>query len=246
MSPKPSRAVMEGHAPAVVETDDAQTALYRALNYLPTPPWAARAGAEMLLRLDPTAHTIWEPACGEGHIAGPLQDYFAVCATDIHAHGFGLVEDFLLPSPTRRFWKADWVKTNPPFKDLDAFVARGLEASKAGVALLLRTSAVESIKRHDIMQRLAVQVTFSERVPMVLGRWDPEASSATSYGWFYWMHPAAEAASPLALAIQAARAEGMWLHGLFPPGTRDRLWHADDVRKYAKLAPAPLFDGASA
>jgi hypothetical protein len=27
---------------------------------------------------------------------------------------------------------------------------------------------------------------FCERVPMVKGRWDPDASTATSYAWFVW------------------------------------------------------------
>ena len=144
MSRKPSRAVMEARAPASVERDDAVTALYRALDYFPTPPWAARAGAELVQRLDPLAKTVWEPACGEGHMAGPLAEYFSVFASDIHPHGFGLVEDFLQPSLERRAWSADWVITNPPFKDLSGFVSRGLEVARSGVAMLLRTAAVES------------------------------------------------------------------------------------------------------
>jgi hypothetical protein len=27
---------------------------------------------------------------------------------------------------------------------------------------------------------------FAERVPIVRGRWDPDASTATSYAWFVW------------------------------------------------------------
>lgn len=246
MSRKPSRAVMEARAPASVERDDAVTALYRALDYFPTPPWAARAGAELVQRLDPLAKTVWEPACGEGHMAGPLAEYFSVCASDIHPHGFGLVEDFLQPSLERRAWSADWVITNPPFKDLTGFVSRGLEVARSGVAMLLRTAAVESGGRYGLMQALSLQATFSERVSMRLGFWDPDHSFATTYSWFVWMHPDAEERSPLRQAIVEARAIGGWPHVLVPPGARDRLWHADDVRKYAKLADAPLFDGASA
>ena len=36
------------------------------LDYFPTPPWAARAGGELIRRLDPPARTCWEPACGDG------------------------------------------------------------------------------------------------------------------------------------------------------------------------------------
>lgn len=244
MSLKPSRAVMETRAPAVVEKDDAQTALYRALDFFPTPPWAGRAGAELVQALDPTAKVVWEPACGEGHMAGPLGEYFSVVASDIHAHGYGLVEDFLQPSAARRGWRTQWTISNPPFKDLAAFVERGLEVSSAGVALLLRTAAVDSNGRHELMQGLALQATFSERVSMRLGRWDPDHSFATTYSWFVWMHAKAIARSPLREAILAARQIGGWPHVLIPPGTRDRLWLPDDVRRYARLAPAPLFDGA--
>jgi hypothetical protein len=37
-------AVMAARAPDQVEADDARTALYRKLEYFPTPPWAARPG----------------------------------------------------------------------------------------------------------------------------------------------------------------------------------------------------------
>jgi hypothetical protein len=242
MSRKPSRAVIEARAPAAVETDDASAALFRALDYFPTPPWAGRAGGEIVLLADPGAVTIDEPACGEGHMAGPLGEAFSVRATDIHAHGFGGVEDFLDPAARQTGERPDWVVTNPPFKHLEAFVERGLEVARNGVALLLRTTALESEGRYDLMRRLSLQATFSERVSMRLGYWDPDGSFATAYSWFVWMHPAAEAVSPLADAISATRRLGLWPSTLIPPGTRKRLWKADDVRRYARTAPAPLFD----
>ena len=246
MSRKPSRAVIEARAPAAVETDDASSALFRALDYFPTPPWAGRAGGEVVLLADPGAVSIDEPACGEGHMAGPLGEAFRVRATDIHAHGFGGVEDFLDPAGRQSSERPDWVVTNPPFKHLDAFVERGLEVARNGVALLLRTTALESEGRYDLMRRLSLQATFSERVSMRLGYWDPDGSFATAYSWFVWMHPAAEAVSPLADAIGATRRLGLWPSTLIPPGTRKRLWKADDMRRYARAAPAPLFDGVDA
>jgi hypothetical protein len=234
---------MEAHAPGEVEKDDPQTRLYRALDYFPTPPWAGRVGAEVILRADPGADAVDEPACGEGHMAVPFGEYFRVRATDIHPHGFGGVEDFLDRQARATRIRPRWVGTNPPFKDLDAFVERGLEVATHGVALLLRTTALESEGRYGLMQRLSVQETFSERVSMRLGRWDPAGSFATAYSWFVWMHPEAEAASPLAEAILAARRAGGWFSTLIPPGTKARLWKSDDVRRFAPAAPMPLFDG---
>ena len=237
-----SRAVIEAHAPAEVEKDDPQTRLFRALDFFPTPPWAGRAGGEVVSRADPAAQSIDEPACGEGHMAGPLGERFRVRPTDIHPHGFGGVEDFLDRSARASQIRPDWVVTNPPFKHLGDFVDRGLEVATRGVALLLRTTALESEGRYDLMRRLSVQETFSERVSMRLGYWDPSGSFATAYSWFVWMHPEAEAASPLADAIGACRRAGGWYGTLIGPGTKTRLTRPDDVARYARQAPAPLFD----
>jgi len=55
--------------------------------------------------------------------------------------------------------------------------------------LLVRTAWLEGCKRHG---RLFADrpprwvLVFSERVPIVKGRYDPKASSATSYSWFVW------------------------------------------------------------
>lgn len=246
MTRKPSRAVMEARGPAIVETDDAQTALYRALDYYPTEPWASRSVGEIIRLVDPLAEEIVEPACGEGHMAGPLSETFRVEASDIHDHGYGEVADFLAPSSRALAKITQWTATNPPFKDLAAFVDRGLEISTRGVAILCRANAVESEGRFGLMQRLSLQATFSERVSIRLGYWDPRNSFATTYSVLVWLHPDVEAASPLADVIAANRAAGGWHTRLIPPGTKARLWADDDVRRYARLAPAPLFDDIEA
>ena len=90
-----STAVMARRSPAEVAGDTAQEALYRRLDFFPTPPWAARAGADLLARLDPEARTLWEPACGAGHMAAALAERFGVFASDVHDFGYGERVDFL-------------------------------------------------------------------------------------------------------------------------------------------------------
>lgn len=219
-----------------------------SLDYFPTPPWAARAGGELIRMLDPAAETAWEPACGGGHMVHGLSDYFrSVRATDIHDYGAGEVLDFLSvpvadePGSSR----VDWVVTNPPFVHGEAFVRAAWPRVRRGVALLLRLQFREGAGRAGGLFRdipLAVKATFAERVPMVKGRWDPEASSATAYAWFIWMKPEAEAASPWGAAIAAARPLGAALDVLIPPGTCARLSHPSDLIRFAAIAPAPLFD----
>ena len=55
--------------------------------------------------------------------------------------------------------------------------------------MLVRAQWVEGVERYEKLfrdQPPAVYAPFVERVPMVKGRWDPDASTATSYAWFVW------------------------------------------------------------
>lgn len=61
-------------------------------DYYATDPRAV----EMLCDLEGFSRTIWEPACGEGHIAKVLESRgYEVVATDLIDRGFGKVYDFL-------------------------------------------------------------------------------------------------------------------------------------------------------
>lgn len=235
---------MEGRAGAAVEGDDPHTALLRELNYFPTPPWAARAGGELIRRLDPDARSGWDPACGEGHAALPLEAYFVdgVWRTDVHPYEGPGGPTFLGDFPAGDFDggpcpAVDWVITNPPFAKAEAFVRQGLKVARRGVAMLCRLAFIESVGRYGLMQRLALHAPFSERVPMQLGSWDPDLSSATAYSWFLWLQPGAIEISPLRAAIAGAWSADAVLTSLIPPGTCARLTRPDDRVRYAGEAP---------
>jgi hypothetical protein len=173
MTGRPARgmspaAVMAGRSPDQVESDSDLQATYRKLDYFPTPPWAARAGAELVRSVDPEARTMWEAACGAGHMAAALSEYFEVFASDIYPHGYGEVIDFLGEDPGHR---PDWLVTNPPFRTADQFVRLGLERARRGVALLLRLSFLEGAERHGLLYGVAplsICAPCTERVPMAL------------------------------------------------------------------------------
>ena len=86
-----------------------------SLDDFPTPPWATRALIEHVLggKKRVKSQVCLEPACGTGHMAKVLAEYFGtVTAADIHPYGYGGVQDFLAtPHETNVF---DWVITNPP------------------------------------------------------------------------------------------------------------------------------------
>lgn len=229
-----SSAVMAARAPASVEADDDRTALYRKLEYFPTPPWAARAGAELIRFLDPGSGVLWEPACGEGHMAASIEMYFEeTFASDIHPFGYGTVCDFLQETAADRDGPqsgamCDWIVTNPPFGTAAELVRLGLRRARIGVAILQRLQFLETPDRYELMhgaQPMTTCAPFAERVPMTLGRWDPAASTATGYAWFVWMKD--EKPRPM-MGI--------------PPGTKARLTRPGDAARFGWSAEAGLLE----
>ncbi len=69
----------------------------------PTPPWATRALIEYIVGASELrALTCLEPACGAGHMAKVLKEYFGeVRSSDAHDYSYGAVRDYLC-SPTRQ------------------------------------------------------------------------------------------------------------------------------------------------
>lgn len=168
-----------------------------SLDDFPTPPWATRALCEHVLEKKEIAkQSVWEPACNRGYMARPLKEYFkSVHASDIHDYGWDgqeRVVDFLfsgLEPPHIAAAGVDWIITNPPFRLAEQFIQRGLEIANEGVAVLVRTSFLEGVSRYENLFGKNPPNTvaqFVERVPMVKGRHDPNASTATSYAWLVW------------------------------------------------------------
>ena len=187
MSQNTSSAVMERRAPELVAADDAERAKWRSVDWFATPPFASRAGAELVKAIDPQARKIWEPACGDGIMAECLREYFpsdengGVFATDIVPRdGYGqatidFLNDGYEPSPELR---PDWVITNPPFNTASDFVLNGLKVARRGVAVLCRLAFLETVDRYCLHfcgeNHLTHLGIFCERVPMQLGPWNPE------------------------------------------------------------------------
>lgn len=197
-----------------------------SLDFFPTPPWATRALVECVLRnlgIGLENATVWEPACGAGHMSRVLQEYAAkVIASDVHDYGIGAeIGSFVGIGPdviTSRH--AQWIITNPPFNLAEQFLERARTEAQ-GVAMLVRTAWLEGGERYRTIfakHPPSVVALFSERVPMVKGRWDPKASTATSYCWCIW-HRGALAPGPRL----------MWI----PPGQRQRLTDFRDVERFA-------------
>lgn len=191
-----------------------------SLDFFPTPPWSTRA----LFPFLPAVGTgsVWEPAAGAGHMAEVLKEHFPlVLASDVHDYGKGYeVGSFVGEGLGTLRKAADWIITNPPFNLAAEFAHRALGQARFGVALLTRTAWLEGGKRHDELFSLSppsIVALFSERVPMVKGRWDPKASTATSYAWVIWR------------IGHSGPTELRWI----PPGRKAALTKPYDVARFA-------------
>lgn len=171
-----------------------------SLDYFPTPPWATRAGCEHVLgplhyNDDMASFSALDPACGEGHMALGLADYFGdVRAADIFPYGFGDVQDFLHPDYVPE--PVDWIITNPPFNRGLDFVRKALRHARQGVAVLVRAGFLEGEDRYARLFfpfKPTLVAHYVERVPMHRGRWVIDGTTATAYCWLVW----ARGAQPL-------------------------------------------------
>jgi hypothetical protein len=163
------------------------------IDFFITPPWATRALYEILESrwgsLKPLS--AWDPCAGAGHMWLPLKEAFGIVYTsDKHPElsPDRKVEqlDFLTESGKLT---ADWIIANPPFKHAEAFAGRALSSARVGAAMLVRTSFLEGVGRHNhLFSRWPPMLVaqFAERVPMVQGRIDQNATTMTSYCWIIW------------------------------------------------------------
>jgi len=127
-------------------------------------------------------------------MAKVLHEYFGnVQASDAYDYGYAPVRDYLATPYEAK--AVDWVITNPPFRLAEQFVLRSLDVSRHGVAMLVRTVFLESVGRYNRLFSQcppSIFARFVERVPMVKGRLDQKATTATGYAWLVWDHRTTE------------------------------------------------------
>lgn len=177
MSQNTSSAVMQQRAEPHDSLDD-----------FPTPPWAGRALMAHVMPVT-VGSTFWEPAANRGFLVRGLAGYFdGGWMSDIFDYGIGAKRgDYLFEAPPVG---VDYIITNPPFRLAHAFIEKALREARIGCAFLVRTSFLEGINRYEALWSRTPPTfvaQFAERVPMVKGRCDPGASTATSYCWIGWL-----------------------------------------------------------
>lgn len=144
---------------------------------------------EPLLKKEKFAHSIWEPACGLGHLSQRLKD-----------HGFNVKETDIVNrvgNDTLDFLKYDGQKfigdiiTNPPYSKAKEFVEKSLEVIPDGykVAMFLKLTFLEGKARRKLFDKYPPRkvMVFSERQKCAMnGDFDKLKGSAIAYAWVIW------------------------------------------------------------
>ena len=136
---------------------------------------------------------IWEPCCGEGHLASRLEARgYSVYASDLIDRGYGEGGiDFLKVERT----VCNCILTNPPYKYALEMVLHSLNIlPKGGLCLMfLKTTFLEGKKRkQQLFDKYPPKYVFqfSERVLCAKnGRFEEMIAgggSAVAYAWFVW------------------------------------------------------------
>lgn len=139
---------------------------------------------------------IYEPACGQGHLAKRLQELnYNVYSSDLVNRGFGTPNiDFLhlteLPNK-----EITTILTNPPYKYATEFVLKSLELlpTNGYCIMFLKTTFLETKKRYDKLFSTQPPKYIFQFVKRVLCAKNADfqkaidgGGSAVSYAWFVW------------------------------------------------------------
>ena len=119
-------------------------------DYYATEPRAV----ELLLQLETFNHYIWEPACGEGHIAKVLEAHgHKVVASDLINRGYGIygIDFFNHQDPYLDNFAGDII-TNPPYSKAKEFIQKALDFLPDGskIAMFLKVQFMEGKGRKQL------------------------------------------------------------------------------------------------
>ncbi len=156
-------------------------------DYYATDPRAA----ELLLEVEAFSPLIWEPACGEGHLAKIFEKAgHTVVSTDLIYRGYGNDEPLDFLAYDGESFDGDII-TNPPYSKGLEFVEKAIETIADGhkVAMFLKLQFLEGQKRRKFFERYPPRTVYvlSGRIKCAKnGDFDSIPSSAVAYAWYVW------------------------------------------------------------
>lgn len=153
-------------------------------DYYATEPRAV----ELLLEQEKFIGPVWEPACGEGHIAKVLKAHgLETYASDLVDRGYGLGGiDFLSYSGSDLCCD---IITNPPYRYAKEFVEKALEIIAPGrkVAMFLKLTFLEGQSRRELFRKAPPRTVYVSSARLQCGKNGCfDGSSMVAYAWFVW------------------------------------------------------------
>lgn len=128
----------------------------REMDYYPTPNEVTQALVDT--GVIPPGSTIWEPACGEGHMAEVfLKNNLNVVCSDIRETGYGHCMDFLTGPKV----DVDVIATNPPFNLSAEFIQRCIDLEVPRFAMLLKSQYWHSSRRSSLFAKFPPAYIFA-------------------------------------------------------------------------------------
>lgn len=133
--------------------------------------------------------TIWEPACGEGHLAKRMIELGGIVrATDLHDRGYGDGQQDFLAADHCPY---DAIITNPPYgKDAEQFIRHALKLTEERgglVAMFLRNEYdMAATGRNDLFDShpaYAMKICVTKRPRWIEGS---KGSPRHNYAWYVW------------------------------------------------------------
>lgn len=155
-------------------------------DYYATEPRAV----ELLLEQEQFAPTIWEPACGEGHISEVLIEHgHGVISTDLIDRGYGTGGVDFLTCDARIMRVPYDIITNPPYKYSTEFAEKALELVADGqkVAMFLKLTFMESKKRKLFFQKYPPRTVYVSSGRLMCGfngQFHMHSGRAIAYAWY--------------------------------------------------------------
>ena len=156
-------------------------------DYYATEPKAT----QLLLENEEFTNTIWEPACGGGHMSEVLKmNGYKVISSDIIDRGYPQTKiiNFLDYSKKNTYD----IVTNPPYKFAKDFVEHALDISVGGVkiAMLRKLTFLESKKRKDLFKKYPFKTLYVSSNRLKCAKNGDfikhKKDDAVAYGWYVW------------------------------------------------------------
>ena len=147
---------------------------------------------ELLCDLETFSPTIWECACGEGHLSKVLIGRgYKVISSDLIDRGYGKGDiDFL---KCDKEFDGDII-TNPPYKYAKEFVEHALEIVTNGhkVAMFLKVQFLEGKARKELFEKHPPKTIYVSSSRLLCAKngdfkkMRDGGGSAVAYAWFIW------------------------------------------------------------